>query len=444
MRASFFLLASLLTGCGPEAPAEVVPPTFTSCAAPTPWALSFDGPIASRRTAGRLALDASCNVLLTGQTDSALVVGGATVLPAPEKAVQFAAKVGPDGKLAWVSALGAGATGTLAVAALASGDAVVAGTLQHALAVPGGALDGKAGRAFVARLDGGSGAILWAKLLPADPARSLDVGVEVGDRVVVAGSFSGSPTLEDFSLESQGAHDVLVARLDGAGQLLSLSAVGGAGDDAAEAIAVDRAGGLYLAGSTGSPTSTDTTPWVARLGADDAIAWEANPGLPGDRSAATSLAVDAHGDLLTVHAIQDGERLSRWSPLGLPLGTPRDITSATSRVRSDAAAAAYLSGFFRADGLPDLGGGPLHAGVSGRGTYVAKLDRDFAHVYSKGLGSGNPSSRGDLVVDAAGGVWMLINYTLSFTHLFGAVPLPVSAGAMVVLRLTPEMLAQVP
>merc|ERR1712194_605153 len=72
----------------------------------------------------------------------------------------------------------------------------------------------------------------------------------MGDHVYITGGFSGSLALGSaVSLNSAGAQDIFVAKLDAWGRPLWATAMGGSGDDAGHAIAVDSLGNVVLTGS---------------------------------------------------------------------------------------------------------------------------------------------------------------------------------------------------
>lgn len=114
---------------------------------------------------------------------------------------------------------------------------------------------------FLASFDG-DGALLWSTYYAGMLCNAVVVD-DARDAVYIAGDLDIS---EPADLATPGAHqqtpgggeDALVARFDRAGEHLWATYYGGAGHDFAHALAVDRKGGLYLAGATSSTDAIAT------------------------------------------------------------------------------------------------------------------------------------------------------------------------------------------
>ena len=147
--------------------------------------------------------------------------------------------------------------------------------------------------AFAVRVDS-SGALLWATIIGgpgADAARA--VAVLRDGRVVVAGSAApGLQCVGGLSLGTvAGPSDIFVSVLGTDGRCERTFIVGGAGNDAAQAVAVGAGDELYVAGTYQGPADFDPTAsdvplqpyvagdpsdaFVARYGVDGTLRWVA-------------------------------------------------------------------------------------------------------------------------------------------------------------------------
>ncbi len=145
----------------------------------------------------------------------------------------------------------------------ASGNLYIAGTIQGGTAnfASNGSVysltpqntNSSAGDAFVAKLDN-NGNLVWATDL-GGTGNTLASGVAVDSagNVDVAGSFTGTANFgtgnTTVSLTSSGGTDAYLAQLNATGNLVWAQNWGTTGNDAAQAIAVDTSGNIYLAGS---------------------------------------------------------------------------------------------------------------------------------------------------------------------------------------------------
>src|SRR5262249_25657156 len=113
---------------------------------------------------------------------------------------------------------------------------------------------------FVARLDGSSGAVLWADGFGGDQQETTGnivggVAVDAAGNTFVTGSFkSGTVAFGVTTLTNAdtGSQDVFVAKLDGAGAVLWAESFGSTLDDRGQGIAVDQSGDAYVTGSFGA------------------------------------------------------------------------------------------------------------------------------------------------------------------------------------------------
>ena len=197
---------------------------------------------------------------------------------------------------------------------------------------------------------------------------------------------TGSTTSADFPLKNPaqpaiggdaGTWSAFVAKIDGAsGDLLFSTYFGGSGNDRASAIALDRAGNIYVAGITDS-TNLPTT----------AGALQPTLACPGGRPTCEDgflLKLGSDGRVLRATYLRLGDTLEF---LTMTLGSD---------------GAVYLAGSAR---KPLNGLGPAALGFSGGGSdgFVAKLTPDLsAYAYAAHVGTKGSDHVAALAVDAEG------------------------------------------
>jgi uncharacterized protein (TIGR03437 family) len=217
-------------------------------------------------TATAAAVDPGGNLYVVGTTTSTNFPQAGTGLRGPGDA--FLAKLDPTGGLVSASYLGGNGSDTIhAIAIDPAGNVYVTGATTSAdFPTTSGVLrtfSAGAGDAFVTKLTG-PGAILWSTYLG---------GIENDQAFGIAVDSSGSPYLTGATNSPNfpvvGAHqpacassttvftapcaDAFLARLNATGSALLFSTfLGGRGNDAGRALAVDTQGNAYLAGITNS------------------------------------------------------------------------------------------------------------------------------------------------------------------------------------------------
>ncbi|PHS27845.1 MAG: hypothetical protein COA84_03555 [Robiginitomaculum sp.] len=238
-------------------------------------------------------------------------------------------------------------------------------------------------------------------------ASGLALAVGADGSVVVAGKVSGAlGTTTDL-----GGEDAFVTKFDAAGQEVFIKRFGGSGNDDVRSIALAADGTVYLAGRTRSPlTGTQgggDDGFVRALSTTGATLYTRQFGGAGDESA-NAIALDANGDLL-VASVEGGNGILRkfsaadgvsaaiyTKDLGaLDGGTLSAITlDGTGIVLAGSAGAAN-----------GLGGTAVNAHAGARDGFVVRLDEDLAgqpiQTYTTFLGT----SGGDRIRDvvASGG-----------------------------------------
>ena len=193
--------------------------------------------------------DADGALCVTGRFNATTDFGAGAVGSAGSST--FVAKYEAGLALRWVRAFGTvlNATG---VATTADGDCVAVGMYQGTITVDAETATAVGGEdVYIGRFDGASGAAHWLRSLGGATA-DLVFGVVVlpSQQVVVAGSLTGTSSLEGLTLTSEGTSDGYVAVLTGAGVPQQLIQVGGTGaiTNTGGGITSDPARGVVAAG----------------------------------------------------------------------------------------------------------------------------------------------------------------------------------------------------
>jgi hypothetical protein len=139
-----------------------------------------------------------------------------------------------------------------------------------------------------------SGKHLWTRQFgTAGADRAFSVALDAAGNVYVAGSASG-----ELSGSYRGGTDAWVRKLAPNGKLRWAWQFGTPTDDAAVAVAVDRAGNAYVVGTTEGalegPSSGQRDAFIRRYSPDGRVAWTRQFGTPG-REGMYAAAVDAQG-----------------------------------------------------------------------------------------------------------------------------------------------------
>jgi hypothetical protein len=254
-----------------------------------------------------ISSDAKGNVFITGRSVGAVDFGGgAPGVSAGAGDNLFVAKFDNDGKYVWSKAFGDDSAQIgYGVAATPAGDAIVTGALFGLMDFGGGVAVASAGSAdvFVAKLDGGTGAAVWAHHYGDDQeqaANSVAVGSDGG--IVLTGGMVGHCKFGAMDLDAKGKANVFVAKLKPDGSPDWSHDYGTDGDNQVGfSVAIDPALNIlvvgYLKGSLSfggsAPTVNDSAPansgntdmFVAKLSADGAGVWARGFGDMNDQTA---------------------------------------------------------------------------------------------------------------------------------------------------------------
>ncbi len=227
-----------------------------------------------------IAVDAANNVYVTGSSGA----WGTPVRPFGGIEDTYVARLnGTTGALVWHTFLGGiGLDFGNDIAVGAAGNVYVTGQSDGTWGTPANPFNGGLGDAFVARLNGTTGALIWHTFLGGTGSDSgSGIAVDVAGNVYVTGNSDatwGAPV----NPYGGGFFDAFVARLNGTtGALIWHTFLGGTGSDSGSGIAVDAAGNVYATGNSDATWSTPVNPYVggpeafvARLnGATGALIW---------------------------------------------------------------------------------------------------------------------------------------------------------------------------
>ena len=202
------------------------------------------------------------DVYVTGTFRSTGTFGTTTLSSVGGDDVFLARLIPTGGDVAW--AVRTGGSGDDAAAALAIDgrqNVIVAGRFDGEVDFDAGvdlrSLVG-ADDAFVWKMTRG-GAFAWARPIALSGSGVSSIATDAGDNVYLAGSFTGSINFDGDEdddggttapVSSAGGSDGFVARLDAAGTLRVARTFGGAGDDSAACVTVDRhRANVYVSGS---------------------------------------------------------------------------------------------------------------------------------------------------------------------------------------------------
>lgn len=220
-----------------------------------------------------------------------------------------------------------------------------------------------------------SAAAAWATHLGGPQA---DLGQSVatdnsGD-IVVVGTFQGTATIGGVPLTSAGQIDFFVAKYSIDGTIQWFRPFGGAGNDAATSVALDKSGAVYVAGaSDGELTLGGST-----FGQTSA-------------TGAFLLALDRYGNVTNAKAYGGGA-----------YGTT--VAVAVASDGSIGLCGSYV-------GQIDLGGGPLTAAQGTYAGFVAKLDATATYTYAVPLGTSATATAQGVSFDSSGNLAVVGTFT---------------------------------
>ncbi len=260
----------------------------------------------------------------------------------------------------------------------------------------------------------------WAKLFGGFSGET-GAGIAIDARnndVVAVGSFSDSV---DFGgggggLVSSGGTDGFVVKYSAAGTYLSSQRFGGTLHEAGKAVTIDGAGNIFVASSNevvvGANNRIDAA--LTKYSPSGNLQWTKQFGAAGALTGATAVAVDSQGNPMLAAEFSQadfgGGLITSSGGVDIIVakyngsdGSPRWIkhfgTGDTDNIKAlavDRADNVLISGKFFSPAFY-LGPDPLIKMAGPSATYVAKLDPNGAHLWSKRFGKNSLPTSGDAV-----------------------------------------------
>jgi hypothetical protein len=329
------------------------------------WSTRFgDG---QNQTGNAIAVDQIGDVFVGGYFDGAIDLGGGMVIASAGGSDAFVVKLGPTGAPVWARGFGDAAYQSVSSLAVdADGSVLATGSFAGAVDFGGGALVATGSSdVFLAKLDT-QGAYVWAKRFGGLQSQgATGMRVDSTGAAFVTGFFTGTINFGTGGLPSGGAADVFLAKVDSAGNTLWAKSFGDTANQYGEAVAVTAAGDVVLAGD-----------YLGTINFGGAALVNSG-GIGAMRLFVAKL--DTNGQ-------------HKWSKSFGESGKISNIHLATSP-QGDVG----ITGSFT--GAVDFGGGLLVA-TGGSSFFVAKLDSNGQHVWSKSFGDPGSATAATIVLDA--------------------------------------------
>jgi hypothetical protein len=347
----------------------------------TTLVVGFGWPVSTKVTGGsssspRHALDSAGNTYVAGLFSGSASFKSTLVAEGGSGTNAFVGKLARGADWIWATNVAAAAgswTKINAIVADASQNVYVAGQFSGTSTFGSSVLAATAEtNFFVAKLSN-TGAWLWARAVGGagvDGANALAVGPS--GNVYVAGQFSGTANFTVASLNSAGV-DCFVAKIDPNGNWLWARGAGGTSTDAANALVTDTSENLYIAGEFGGAALFGTSSLTPAGGSDIFIA-----------------KLNADGVWLLAR---------RAGSAGADLGSALAI---------DAANQLYLLGRFAGTADYNSALGNLNTGTTPN-IFVAKLNTEANIVWYAQGGLGTP---GSIAIDPLGRIYIAGDFTL--------------------------------
>jgi predicted nucleic acid-binding protein len=392
------------------------------------WSERF-GDATSQR-AQSVAVDGSGSVLLGGWFYGAIDFGGASLVSAG-LSDGFLAKLDAGGNHLWSKRFGdAESQQVTAIAVDNAGYVVIAGTFAGVIDLGGGPLTSKGGLdVFLAKLDP-AGNHVWSRSFgDAKDQSAVNLAVDGSGNVLLSGDFLGTLDFGDGQLTSAGGLDVFLAKLDAAGNHLWSKSFGDTDDQKGLRVAANGAGDILVGGDFfgmmdlgGGPlptmggndvviaklNSAGNHLWSKRFsGASDQVQLRFALDEAGDAVLAGGFtgSVDLGGgaltsvgglDLFLAKLSADGNHV--WSER---FGDENDQSPASLAL--DSSGNVVLTGDLQ--GAVNFGGGPLGS-VGGFDVFLAKLDAGGHHLWSQRFGDAADQRPICVAVDSSNNIFL--------------------------------------
>lgn len=218
------------------------------------WALQLTGP-GIEETGKGVAIDKDGNVIVVGsftQTIAPKAATPATTLTANGTSSDaFVFKVdGTNGSVIWARQFGGmSADGAAAVAVDSSNNIYIAGSVTGPLDLGAGNVNTTGGDAVILKL-GPDGSRIWARVLSGSMSEGANTIAVDADSVVVTGTFGGSMTVDGATSNSAGGPDIFVMSVSPSnGSTQWFKTFGGTSLDIPRAVTIDTTGSVIVTGT---------------------------------------------------------------------------------------------------------------------------------------------------------------------------------------------------
>lgn len=221
-----------------------------------PWVATIGG--GSNQFCRGLAVDPAGNSFVTGYFLGDALVGATTLTNRGLEDV-FVARFDRCGQLSWVRhGGGISYDQPYAIATDNDGNGYVVGNFTYQARFDTALLTNAGQDYFIVKYDP-EGNVLWALNHRRNPAPTIHaIAVDRKGNMFIAGSFSFTIQLGDFELvPTATGPDTFVAKLDSVGNVLWARSGQGVNSDEPASIAIDSAGNSYIVGNTGGYVSFD-------------------------------------------------------------------------------------------------------------------------------------------------------------------------------------------
>lgn len=394
------------------------------------WGLAFSTKISFSE---QVAIDPWGNIILAGTYDGTLKIDQQQLIGAGMGDV-FVAKFDAEGGTLWSRSFGdASEQLVTSLATDAAGNIIMAGTFKGTINFGNGGLISAGERDFfLAKLDT-FGNLMWSKKFGDALDQSFpSIATFIDGSIALTGSFNGSIDLGGTILTSAGANDALIAKFDATGNHLWSSRFGDANNDQrGSGVAVDKAGAVILSGRFQGSMAVGNVDlfskgahdiFVAKLsGQDGAVNWANGWGstdAEGNEAVARVVTLDT-GEFLAVgvfdksfavvgeNIVSHGQNdifIMKLTDGGDPLwikGYGSDFSDLPFGIALSPDQKLVLGGI--SGKSIDFGGGPLLS-VGGEDLFLAELDKDGKHIWSRRYGGELDSSALSSVAFGAPGV----------------------------------------
>ena len=386
-----------------------------------------------------IAIDATGNIFVTGGFSGTMKLLNETnktsvVLNTAGSSDTFLAKFSPKGDVIWAKSFGnaVDSPGSEAVAVDAAGNVYIAGGFSGKADYGSGMLMASGNvDAFVAKFDA-AGAPQWSKRFGTSSGTASNsattLAVDKGGDVVVGGAMSGQVTFGATTLTVTAGLDVFVTKLTGAmgtvvwAKQFKEKTGSQHNNQLLDRLTTDSTGNIFLVGrfeadiffvgstlpgkieAAGSPTDSNLfyDAFVAKLDSAGTASW-AKSIATTLFDAATDIAVDGSGNILVTGQVGGGSAdfgggvvtgpggssklyngfIVKYSNIGTHVSSRILPVNQGVSLDSDSDDNVYLTGVLTE--ASDLGGGALPLGGGGD-IFLAKLDANLGHLWSKGFG----------------------------------------------------------